>query len=64
MRSLDESLTQFQAANNTAMKSFQSNILAVSKEIRELRTALVATQQQLSNLMAVSGSAGTGWPTI
>ena len=40
---LDESLAQVQVVNNAAMQVFQSNILAVSEETRELRAALVAT---------------------
>ena len=62
--SLDESLAQLQVASNALMQGFQSNISAVSEETQELRAALVATQQQLTNRMAVDGAAGTLWPTI
>ena len=57
-RSLAESLAQIQLANNVAMQSYQSNIPAVSEETRELCAALVATQQQLANLMRGPGPAG------
>ena len=67
--SLDESLARLQLANSAAMKTAQDNISAVTDETRELRAALVATQQQLANLMrgqgpppGMYGNNAQGWP--
>ena len=46
------------------MQDFQSDISAVSEETKEIRIALVATQQQLANLMAGNGTTSADWPTI
>ena len=59
---LDESLAQIHVANNAAMQGVQSNLSTITDETRELRAALVATQQQLANLMAGNSAASTGWP--
>ena len=61
---LDKSLAQLQVANNATIQGVQSNISAVTNETRELRAALVATQQQLTNLMAGNGTVSTEWPAI
>ena len=51
-------------ANNAAMQGVQSNISAVSNKTIDLCAALVATQQQLANLMAGHGTASQGWPSM
>merc|ERR1712194_438488 len=61
---LDESLAQIHVANNAAMQGVQSNLSTISDETRELRAALVATQQQLANLMAGNSTVSTGWAVV
>ena len=48
-------------ANNAAMQGVQSNLSTIIDETRELRAALVATQQQLANLMAGNSAVSTGF---